>query len=96
LRYASAKRPGSCEGTALRAQLALADSHVAQAVQIISRQKKIVLKLTGGGIPTALALEVLETMLSVYEVFLEDRRIIKSGFVRKLVDNCRSKKLSRR
>jgi hypothetical protein len=58
-------------------QLALANSHIAQAIRIISRQKKLIRKLTEGGLPTALACEVLETMLSVYETFLEDHRTIK-------------------
>jgi len=34
------------------------------------RQKELIQKLTESGLPTALAFEVLETMLSVYEMFL--------------------------
>jgi hypothetical protein len=64
-------------------QLALANSHIAQARRIISRQKKIIQKLTEGGLPTSLAFEVLETMLRVYEMFLEDRRIIKERMTAK-------------
>jgi hypothetical protein len=64
-------------------QLALANSHIAQARRIISRQKKIIQKLTAGGLPTSLAFEVLETMLRVYEMFLEDRRIIKERMTAK-------------
>jgi hypothetical protein len=64
-------------------QLALANSHIAQARRIISRQKKIIRKLTEGGLPTALAFELLGTMLSVYEMFLEDRRIIKERMTAK-------------
>jgi hypothetical protein len=44
-------------------QIALANSHIAQARRIISRQKKIIQKLTEGRLPTSLAFEVLETML---------------------------------
>jgi hypothetical protein len=64
-------------------QLALANSHTAQAIRIISRQKKIIRKLTAGGLPTSLAFEVLETMLSVYEIFLEDRLVIKKRMIAK-------------
>jgi hypothetical protein len=64
-------------------QLALANSHIAQARRIISRQKKVIQKLTEGGLPTSLAFEVLETMLRVYEMFLEDRRIIKERMTAK-------------
>jgi hypothetical protein len=64
-------------------QLALANSHIAQARRIISRQKKIIRKLTEGGLPTSLAFEVLETMLRVYEMFLEDRRIINERMTAK-------------
>jgi hypothetical protein len=50
---------------------------------MLSRQKKLIQKLAEGGLPTSLALEVLETMLSVYAVFLEDRRIIKERMTAK-------------
>jgi hypothetical protein len=61
----------------------LANSHIAQAKRTISRQKKLIQKLTEGGLPTSPAFEVLETMLSVYAVFLEDRRIIKERMTAK-------------
>jgi hypothetical protein len=69
-------------------QLALANSHIAQAKRIISRQKKLIRRLTEGGLPTTLACEVLEPMLSVYEVFLEDRRTIKGRLAAKQKDSC--------